>query len=100
MPHPRGRAGRGCGAEPDRHFCIQSLGLFFGGALAPLAGRWTDQFGRRVVMTVGSLEAGIVLILPFFLMSPYGLFVAMLLAEAAAMCVLYNVAFAAVAGWT
>lgn len=78
-------------------FGILSLGLFFGGALAPLAGRWTDRYGGRVVMTVGSLVAGIALVLLSFVTGPYGLFFAILLAEAAAMCVLYNVAFAAVA---
>lgn len=78
-------------------FGVLSLGLFFGGAMAPLAGRWTDQYGGRVVMTAGSALGGIALILMSFVTGPYSLFFAILLAEIAAMCVLYNVAFAAVA---
>lgn len=78
-------------------FGVLSLGLFFGGALAPLAGRWTDRYGGRPVMTIGSVVAGMALILLSRVTGPVSLFLAILLVEAAAICVLYNVAFAAVA---
>ncbi|MEJ8561123.1 MFS transporter [Yoonia sp. GPGPB17] len=76
--------------------CCRSA-FFLGGAMAPLAGWLTDQYGGRAVMTVGSTVAGVALVLMSFVTGPYGLFFALLLAEVAAMCVLYNVAFAAVA---
>lgn len=78
-------------------FGVLSLGLFFGGFLAPLAGRWTDRYGGRLVMTLGSLAAGFGLMLMSLVEGPYSLFAAILFVEAAAMFVLYNVAFAAIA---
>ncbi len=78
-------------------FGVLSLALFFGGVLAPIAGKWTDQFGGRIVMTLGSLIAGSALCLISLATGKFGLFAAILVVEAAAMCVLYNVAFAAVA---
>lgn len=78
-------------------FGVLSLALFFGGFLAPIAGRLTDKYGGRMVMTWGSLVAGLSLIPLGFVQGPYSLFGAVLLVEAAAMFVLYNVAFAAVA---
>ena len=44
-------------------FGVLSLALFFGGAAAPLAGMLTDRFGGRMVMTGGSLVAGLALLL-------------------------------------
>ncbi len=78
-------------------FGILSLALFFGGFLAPVAGRLTDRHGGRLVMTFGSLVAGLGLVLLGFVTDPFSLFAVILLVEAAAMFVLYNVAFAAVA---
>ena len=78
-------------------FGILSLALFCGGFLAPVAGRLTDRYGGRQVMTIGSLCAGLSLSLLGLVTGPYGLFAVILLVEAAAMFVLYNVAFAAVA---
>lgn len=78
-------------------FGVLSLALFFGGFLAPIAGRWTDRFGGRLVMTFGSLVAGLSLTLLAFVQGKYSLFLVILVVEAAAMFVLYNVAFAAVA---
>jgi MFS family permease len=78
-------------------FGILSLGLFFGGAVAPISGTLVDRFGGRWVMTIGSVLAGISLMSLSFVTGKFGLFAAILCAEAAGMMVLYNVAFASVA---
>lgn len=78
-------------------FGILSLGLFFGGLVSPLAGVLVDRFGGRWVMTIGSVVAGLSLLLLSQVEGRNGLFFAILLAEAAGMFVLYNVAFASVA---
>ncbi|MEL7013275.1 MAG: MFS transporter, partial [Pseudomonadota bacterium] len=78
-------------------FGVLSLALFFGGAAAPLAGALTDRFGGRMVMTGGSVVAGLALLLLPMVSDRSGLFFAILLAEAAAMFVLYPVAFASIA---
>jgi MFS family permease len=87
----------GLGMSLTAIFGVFSLALFFGGFLAPLAGRLTDRFGGRMVMTFGSLAAGVSLMLLAFVKGKVGLFLTILLVEAAATFVLYNVAFAAVA---
>lgn len=78
-------------------FGILSLGLFFGGLVSPIAGTLVDRFGGRWVMTLGSLGAGIALVLLSLVETRLQLFAAILLAESAGMFVLYNVAFASVA---
>ncbi len=78
-------------------FGVLSLGLFFGGLLSPVAGIWVDRFGGRWVMTLGSTVAGVALILISLVETSKQLFLAVLLAEAAGMFVLYDVAFASVA---
>lgn len=78
-------------------FGILSLGLFFGGLLAPVAGTLVDRFGGRWVMTLGSVAAGLSLMAFAAVEGRYGLFVLILIAEAAGMFVLYNVAFASIA---
>ena len=78
-------------------FGVLSIALFIGGFLAPIAGKLTDKFGGRIVMTLGSAAAGISLCLLSLVTGKFGLFFAILAVEAAAMFVLYNVAFAAVA---
>lgn len=78
-------------------FGILSLGLFFGGLIAPLAGTMVDRFGGRWVMTLGSLVSGIALIALGFVENRTHLLIAILVAEAAGMFVLYNVAFASIA---
>jgi len=77
-------------------FGILSLGLFFGGLSAPVAGILVDRFGGRWVMTIGSVVAGLSLMSLSLVTGQYGLLVAILLAEGAGMFVLYNVAFASV----
>jgi MFS family permease len=78
-------------------FGVLSLALFFGGFLAPIAGKLTDRYGGRMVMTIGSLASGTALMLLGLVEGRISLFVVILLVEAGAMFVLYNVAFAAVA---
>ena len=78
-------------------FGILSLALLFGGFLSPLAGTLVDRHGGRWVMTLGSVAAGVALILMSLVEGRIGLFLAVLFAEAAGMFVLYNVAFASVA---
>ncbi|MFY0680337.1 MAG: MFS transporter [Thalassovita sp.] len=78
-------------------FGILSLGLFFGGAVAPVSGMLVDRFGGRWIMTIGSVLAGLAVMSLSLVSGTYGLFAAILCAEAAGMMVLYNVAFASVA---
>jgi len=78
-------------------FGVLSMALFFGGFLAPIAGKLADRFGGRLVMTFGSLAAGLALMLLGKVEGLISLFAVILLVEAGAMFVLYNVAFAAVA---
>lgn len=78
-------------------FGILSLGLFFGGLVAPLAGGLVDRIGGRWVMTVGTIVAACAIMSLSAVESVAGLCMAIFLAEAAGMFVLYNVAFASVA---
>ncbi|MGJ8605139.1 MAG: MFS transporter [Marivita sp.] len=78
-------------------FGILSLGLFFGGMLAPVAGKLVDRYGGRWVMTLGSVVAALAVLSLSTVQSTFGLFIAILVAEGAGMFVLYNVAFASVA---
>ena len=85
------------GLSLSQVFGILSLGLFFGGITAPIAGNLVDRFGGRWVMTAGSLVAGLALMAMSLVTGPVSLFFAILVAEGAGMFVLYNVAFASVA---
>ncbi|MEL6510652.1 MAG: MFS transporter [Pseudomonadota bacterium] len=78
-------------------FGVLSLALFFGGFLSPVAGMLTDRFGGRYVMTGGALSAGLATMAVGFVEGRSSLFVVVLILEAAAMFVLYAVAFASVA---
>ncbi|MEO1700607.1 MAG: MFS transporter [Pseudomonadota bacterium] len=78
-------------------FGVLSLGLFFGGLLSPVAGNLVDRFGGRWVMATGSVVAGFSLMGLSLVEGRIGLFLLILIAEAAGMFVLYNVAFASVA---
>jgi len=78
-------------------FGLLSMGLFAGGLVSPLAGHLVDRFGGRWVMTGGSVVAGLALMLMALVEGTLALFCTILVAEAAGMFVLYNVAFASVA---
>lgn len=77
-------------------FAVLSLALFLGGFLSPVAGILTDRYGGRFVMTGGALVAGLATVTLSLAEGRAGLFASILLIEAAAMFVLYPVAFAAV----
>lgn len=85
------------GLSLSRIFGVLSVALLFGGFLSPVAGRLTDQFGGRPVMTLGSVLAGVSLIALARVDGQVGLLITIIVAEAAAMFVLYPVAFASVA---
>lgn len=85
------------GLSISQGFSILSLALFFGGLLAPLAGRLTDRYGGRWVMTIGSFMAGLALISLSKAQGSYSLFAAIFFAETAGIFVLYAVAFASIA---
>ena len=78
-------------------FGILSLGLFFGGLVSPIAGKLVDRHGGRWVMTLGSVVAAFAVMALSLVDGTQGLFLTILVAEAAGMFVLYNVAFASVA---
>jgi len=78
-------------------FGVLSLALFFGGLMSPVAGILTDRFGGRFVMTGGALIAGLATTTLALVEGRTSLFLSILVIEAAAMFVLYPVAFAAVA---
>lgn len=93
LPH----MARDLGLSLSTVFGILSLGLFFGGLISPLAGTLVDRFGGRWVMTLGSVVAGLALLGLSLAQGRVSLFFLILVAEAAGMFVLYNVAFASVA---
>ncbi len=78
-------------------FAVLSLALFLGGFMSPVAGILTDRFGGRFVMTGGALAAGLATMTLSLAEGRLSLFASILLIEAAAMFVLYSVAFASVA---
>lgn len=78
-------------------FGVLSLALFLGGLMSPVAGHLTDRYGGRVVMTLGAFIAGLATMTLAWAEGKVSLFASILVLEAAAMCVLYPVAFASVA---
>ncbi len=78
-------------------FGVLSLALFVGGFMSPVAGILTDRFGGRYVMTGGALLAGLATMTLALADGRVSLFFSILVIEAAAMFVLYPVAFAAIA---
>ncbi len=72
-------------------FGILSLGLFFGGLMSPVAGKLVDRHGGRWVMTLGSVVAAVAVMALSRVEGSTGLFLTILVAEAAGMFVLYNV---------
>ena len=78
-------------------FGVLSVALFLGGFLSPVAGILTDRFGGRFVMTGGAFVAGLATMTLALAEGRVSLFASILLMEAAAMFVLYPVAFAAIA---
>lgn len=73
-----------------------SLGLLAEGLMAYPVGRWIDRGHERVVMTAGSLLAGLGLVLHSRVSNLAGLYAVWLLLGAAMAAVLYSPAFALV----
>ncbi len=78
-------------------FGLLSIGFFFGGLSAILAGFAVDRIGGRWVMSLGSVASAGGLWGLSQVTGPIGLTVAILLTQMAAMFVLYDVAFASIA---
>ena len=78
-------------------FGMLSIGFFFGGFSAILAGFAVDRIGGRWVMSLGSVASAGGLWGLSQVTGPIGLTVAILLTQMAAMFVLYDVAFASIA---
>lgn len=92
LPH----MARDLGLTLSEAFGALSLGLFFGGLIAPVAGKLVDRYGGRWVMVTGTVASALALFLMSAVSGRYGLFAAIVLAEGAGMFVFYNVAFASV----
>ena len=71
-----------------------STGILVSGLAAPLAGRWIDARGGRVVMGAGSLVAALALVLLAWTTSRAGYYAAWCLAGVAMAGTLYEAAFA------
>ena len=85
------------GLSLSQAFGVLSLGLLFGGLVAPVAGKLVDRFGGRWVMTGGSIVSALALMGMSQIEGRLSLFGLILLAEGAGMFVFYNAAFASVA---
>lgn len=125
MPAPRGRydlrlivalgvtqvAGYGClyyafavlapaitaslGWSPEWTYGGFAIGLLIGGLAAPVAGRLIDHYGTRLVMTIGSVLAGLSLFALAEARGPVSYFGAMIALEIVSRMVLYDAAFTA-----
>jgi MFS family permease len=85
---------RDFGWAASRVFGVLSVGFLLGGLAAPVTGRLIDGYGAPRVMAWGSVASALALVLTAQAATP-ALFVAgMLLAQIAAMSVLYEAAFA------
>ncbi|MEI5668923.1 MFS transporter [Bosea sp. CCNWLW174] len=125
MPAPRGRhelllivalgvtqvAGYGClyyafavlapaitaslGWSPEWTYGGFAIGLLVGGLVAPIAGRLIDHHGTRLVMTIGSVLAGLSLLALAEARGPVSYIGAMIALEIVSTAVLYDAAFTA-----
>jgi predicted MFS family arabinose efflux permease len=69
------------------------LSLLLSGLLAPLAGRWVDRFGGRLVMTVGSMLASVSFLILATASNVIQIYAGWLVAGFAMTAALYDVAF-------
>jgi MFS family permease len=74
-------------------FTAFGLSLLLSGILAPLAGRWVDRFGGRVVMTAGSIVAVVSFLILASANDRIQCYVGWLVAGLAMTAALYDVAF-------
>jgi MFS family permease len=83
------------GWAPEWTYGGFAVGLLAGGLAAPTAGRLIDQYGTRLVMSVGSVLAGLSLLALSYARGPISYFSAMIALEIVSTMVLYDAAFAA-----
>ena len=81
------------GLSEDWVFAALSASLFAGSLFAPIAGRWADQFGAGLIMTVGSVAAALALALCAVAPGLTAFFIALLAMELSSSFVLYSAAF-------
>lgn len=82
------------GVSIDWFFGVFTIGLLFGGLVAPFVGQALDRHGARLVMTFGSMVASLGLVACAFAPDLWLFSIAAVLAEAATCLVLYEAAFA------
>lgn len=83
------------GWAPEWTYGGFAIGLLIGGLVAPAAGRLIDQYGTRVVMTIGSALAGLSLLALAEARGPVSYIGAMIALEVVSALVLYDAAFTA-----
>lgn len=83
------------GWSPEWTYGGFAVGLLIGGLVAPVAGRLIDHYGTRLMMTVGSVLAGLSLFGLAEARGPVGYFAAMIALEIVSTLVLYDAAFTA-----
>lgn len=83
------------GWAPEWTYGGFAAGLLAGGLVAPVSGRLIDVHGTRLVMSIGSVLAGLSLFALAEARGPVSYFAAMIVMEAIATMVLYDAAFAA-----
>ncbi|TCR64131.1 MFS transporter [Bosea sp. BK604] len=83
------------GWAPEWTYGGFATGLLVGGAIAPITGRMIDRHGTRLVMTLGSVLAGLSLLLLAEARGPVSYFAAMIAVAAVSTMVFYEAAFAA-----
>lgn len=83
------------GWSPEWTYGGFAIGLLIGGLVAPIAGRLIDHYGTRVVMTVGSILAGLSLLGLAEARGPVSYVAAMVALEIVSTLVLYDAAFTA-----
>ena len=81
------------GLSEDWVFAALSASLFAGSLFAPIAGRWADQFGAALIMTVGSVAAALALALCAAAPGLTTFVLALLAMELSSSFVLYSAAF-------
>jgi MFS family permease len=83
------------GWAPEWTYGGFALGLLVGGAVAPFTGRLIDRWGTRMVMTIGSLLAGLSLLALAEARGLASYCAAMIAIQAVSTMVFYDAAFAA-----
>jgi len=83
------------GWTPEWTYGGFAIGLFLGGAVAPVTGNLIDRYGTRLVMTVGSGLAGLSLLALAEARGMVSYVLAMIVLQAVTTAVFYDAAFAA-----